>query len=202
MKVKICGITNIEDALFAVECGADALGFIFFEHSKRYINPNEAKKIISQLPPFVYSVGVFVNENPDKINSIASEIKLNSVQLHGDEDSSYLDKVNLPIIKAFRVNDNFDWAILSKYNCIILLDTYSKNYGGSGEKFNWNLIPKEIRTKIILSGGIDVNSLSTIINEIKPAAIDLSSSLEQTPGKKDHNKIKIFFEELKKHWRL
>ncbi len=202
MKVKICGITNLEDALCAVECGADALGFVFFDKSKRYISPREARKIISQLPPFVYSVGVFVNENPEEINSIASEIKLNAVQLHGDEDSEYLEKINLPIIKAFRVNDNFDWAVLSKFTCNTLLDTYSKYFGGSGEKFNWKIIPTEIRNKIILSGGIDVNSLSTIINEIKPAAIDLSSSLEEKPGKKDHNKIKIFFEELKKHWRL
>ncbi|MFZ5946792.1 MAG: phosphoribosylanthranilate isomerase [Stygiobacter sp.] len=199
MKVKICGITNIEDALYAVECGADALGFVFYKNSKRYIKPEKAKEIISQLPPFVFSVGVFVNENPEKVNMIASETKLNAVQLHGDEDLTYLAKINYPIIKAFGVNENFDWNVLSKYECNILLDTYSNNYGGSGEKFDWNLIPNEIRNRIILSGGIDVNSLSMIVNEIKPAAIDLSSSLEQMPGKKDHNKIKIFFEEFKNH---
>ncbi|MDF1613169.1 phosphoribosylanthranilate isomerase [Stygiobacter electus] len=201
MKVKICGITNIEDALYAVECGADALGFVFYKNSKRYIKPEKAKEIISHLPPFVFSVGVFVNENPEKVNMIASETKLNAVQLHGDEDLTYLAKINYPIIKAFGVNENFDWNVLSKYECNILLDTYSNNYGGSGEKFDWNLIPNEIRNRIILSGGIDVNSLSMIVNEIKPAAIDLSSSLEQMPGKKDHNKIKIFFEEFKNHWR-
>lgn len=200
MKIKICGITNIEDALCAVENGTDAIGFVFFQQSKRFIHPEEAKKIISQLPPFVFSVGVFVNENPSRVNEIAKELKLNAVQLHGDENIEYINKITFPIIKAFRVDHNFNWEILNDYSTKILLDTFSlTEFGGTGNKFDWQSIPNEIRDKIILSGGIDAESLTIILNEIKPAAIDLSSSLEIEPGKKDHKKIKTFFEKLQSY---
>lgn len=198
MKVKVCGITNLEDALYAVECGADAIGFVFYKKSKRYIEPSEAGKIISQMPPFIFSVGVFVNENQDFVNQIAKQIKLNAIQLHGDEDINYINKIKYAVIKGFRVSESFDWNILKSYRSQILLDTFSHNeIGGTGKSFNWDLIPSEIRSKIILSGGINVNSLPEIVNKIKPAAIDLSSSLELTPGKKDFAKIKLFFEKLR-----
>ncbi|MBL1212838.1 MAG: phosphoribosylanthranilate isomerase [Ignavibacteriae bacterium] len=199
MKVKVCGITNYEDGAYAAECGADALGFIFYKKSKRYVTPAKVKAIIDQLPYFICKVGVFVNEEPEYINEILKEIGLNAVQLHGDEKPDLVDKITLPVIKSFRVNEQFDFSLLEKYNdCTFLLDTYSeREFGGTGSKFNWEFIPDEIKSKIILAGGISDENIDVAVNEINPAAVDLSSSLEKSPGIKDHKKIKQFFNKLK-----
>ena len=195
MRVKICGITNIDDALFCSSQGANALGFIFYNKSKRYIPSNSAGEIIKELPAFVFKVGVFVNETPETVNKIASEIGLNAVQLHGDESPEYISGIKYPVIKSFRVGDNFNWLQLSDYeNCNILLDTFSiTEMGGTGKSFDWKSIPENIKTKIILSGGINTGKLEYILKEIKPAAVDLSSSLESSPGKKDKTKVVEFF---------
>lgn len=198
MKVKICGITNLEDAKLSYDLGADAIGFIFYQKSKRYIEPKEAKEIINQLPVFLQRVGVFVNESSKEINKIAKEIKLNLIQLHGEEPPEVIDDIELPVIKAFRVNENFDYSILSKYkNCSFLLDTFNENeYGGTGQQFNWRKIPSELKGKIILAGGISENNVGPIYKEINPYAIDVSSSIEIEPGKKDHKKLKQLFQKL------
>lgn len=198
MKVKICGITNLEDAKLSYDLGANAIGFIFYQKSKRYIEPKEAKEIINQLPVFLQRVGVFVNESSKEINKIAKEIKLNLIQLHGEEPPEVIDDIELPVIKAFRVNENFDYSILSKYkNCSFLLDTFNENeYGGTGQQFNWRKIPSELKGKIILAGGISENNVGSIYKEINPYAIDVSSSIEIEPGKKDHKKLKQLFQKL------
>lgn len=198
LKIKICGITNINDAKNAVELGADAIGFIFYNKSKRYVEPEIVKSIISELPAFVMKIGVFVNEDPQRINYIAKDIKLNSIQLHGDESPEYLSQINYPVIKAFRVDENFAFKKLSLYkNCSFLLDSFHKEeYGGTGLKFNWEKIPYEIRQKIILAGGISEESIEFIFNEISPYAIDVSSSIEIESGIKDINKLKILFEKI------
>ena len=198
MRVKVCGITKIEDAMLCYNLGADAIGFIFYEKSKRYIKPEDAKIIISELPAFILKVGVFVNETPQQINEIAKEIKLNAVQLHGDETPQDIDNIDLPVIKAFRVDDEFDYGVMNQYKkCTFLLDTFNKNeFGGTGEKFNWNKIPKEIKSKIILAGGVSIENLENIYKQINPAAIDVSSSLEMEPGKKDKKKVELFFKKL------
>jgi phosphoribosylanthranilate isomerase len=198
MKVKICGITNLEDAKLSYDLGADAIGFIFYQKSKRYIEPKEAKEIINQLPVFLQRVGVFVNESSKEINKIAKEIKLNLIQLHGEEPPEVIDDIELPVIKAFRVNENFDYSILSKYkNCSFLLDTFNENeYGGTGQQFNWRKIPSELKGKIILAGGISENNVGSIYKKINPYAIDVSSSIEIEPGKKDHKKLKQLFQKL------
>ena len=198
MKIKICGITNSDDALFCESIGADALGFIFFRKSKRYIKPELAKNIITRLSPFTMKVGVFVNESVDFINKTASELNLNAVQLHGEESPDIIEKINLPVIKSFRINNEFDFSILEKYsNNSFLFDTYSDSgYGGTGEVFNWKLIPEEIKSKIILAGGISIDNIADIFTNIKPAAVDLSSSLESEPGKKDKDKVKEFFKKI------
>lgn len=195
LKIKVCGITNIKDAKMCENLGADALGFIFYEKSKRYVTPEKAKSIIEQVSPFTVKIGVFVNQSAEFINQTASTIKLNAVQLHGDESHDFIDQINLPVIKSFRVNDNFDYSIISKYKqCGILLDSYSPNrYGGTGKIFNWENIPDNLKGKIILSGGISAANLEYIINKIKPAYIDISSSLEIEPGVKDERKAKKFF---------
>ena len=198
MQIKICGITNIEDALLCAECGADALGFIFYEKSKRFIKKEQAAEIIKQLPPFIAKVGVFVDESFDTINKTVKETGLNSVQLHGNELPEFAQRFFLPIIKAFRVDNNFDWSKIEDYqNCKILLDAFSQNeMGGTGKSFDWKLIPDGIKKKIILSGGISIDNLEFIFDEIKPAAVDLSSSLESAPGIKDHLKVKEFLNKL------
>jgi len=198
VKVKICGITNIEDALLCEKLGADALGFIFYNKSKRYLTPNSASDIIKQLSPFTLKVGVFVNEASEIINSISKTAGLNIVQLHDDEKPQQLTEINLPIIKVFRVNDDFDFSVLTEYkNCFYLLDNYSNDqYGGTGSTFNWDLIPKHLTDKIILSGGVSSSNIREIITEIKPYAVDVSSSLEEYPGKKNKNKLVEFFNNL------
>ncbi len=198
MKIKICGITNIDDAQLCCNLGADAIGFIFYKKSKRYIEPQKAFEIIKQLPPFIIKVGVFVNENPQTINELSKEAKLNLVQLHGEETQKDIDIITLPVVKALRVGNNFNYSILNNYkNCSFLLDSFDeKEYGGTGKKFMWQSIPEEIKTKIVLAGGIVQKDLEYIFNKIKPYAIDVSSSLEVYPGKKDEQKTIDFFNEF------
>lgn len=202
MKVKICGITNIEDALLCCEYGADAVGFIFYEKSKRHVSFDQAELISKQLPPFIFKVGVFVNETLEKVNQAARQIGLSAVQLHGDELPEYIERINYPVIKSFRIDETFDWKTIDTFeNCDILFDTFSSDQmGGTGKSFDWNLIPEKLRSRVILSGGITIDKLDFIFSEIKPAAIDLSSSLESLPGKKDIQKVIEFlklFNELR-----
>lgn len=194
-KVKICGITNLEDALLCCDLGADALGFIFYKYSKRNIEFEEAFSIISQLPAFISKVGVFVNEQANTINHIAQSIGLTHVQLHGNEDQLLIDKVNHPVIKALRVKSGFDFSSLNSFNsCSILLDTFSdKEIGGTGLTFDWDTIPSDIRDKVILAGGISASNIENILTNIKPQAVDISSSLESESGKKDETKVREFF---------
>jgi len=198
LKVKICGITNADDASFCEEAGANALGFIFYEKSKRFINPDEAAKIISKLSPFTAKVGVFVNSSTQEVNKIAGKIKLNAVQLHGDETIDNVSEIDFPVIKSFRINEQFDFNILKDFkNISYLFDSYSKDeFGGTGKKFNWHLIPKELEGNFILAGGISIENIEKIFSEIKPKAIDVSSSLEISPGIKDHKKVKDFFNKI------
>ena len=198
MKIKTCGITNLDDALLCESEGADALGFIFYKKSKRYIEPELVKNIVKHLSPFTMKVGVFVNDSVDFINKTASELNLNAVQLHGEESPDIIEKINLPVIKSFRINNEFDFSILEKYsNNSFLFDTYSDSvYGGTGKIFNWELIPKEIKNKIILAGGISIDNIEDIFTNVKPAAVDISSSLESEPGRKDKDKVKEFFKKI------
>lgn len=198
MKIKICGITNIEDALAAESFGADAVGFIFYKKSKRYVSPEQAEHIAKTLSPFTTKVGVFVDESFEIINKISKQTGINVVQLHGDENLHIMKSISLPVIKAFRIDKNFDYNELNQYQeYSILLDAYSKNdYGGTGNKFNWEKIPFEIKNKIILAGGISSDNIEFIYKNINPAAVDLSSSLEMTPGRKDKMKMGKFFSKV------
>lgn len=199
MKVKVCGITNIDDAKLCIDCGADALGFIFYKKSKRYIEPDNAKKIIDNLSFFVSKVGVFVNENFENVNSTSKNIGLNAVQLHGDESLDYCEKINHPVIKAIRVDEKLNENLKKYSNYTILLDSKDNGeYGGTGKQFDWELIPEIYRDKIILAGGVSEENIDDILNRIKPQAVDLSSSLEKEPGIKDHEKVKSFFLKINK----
>lgn len=200
MRVKICGITNLEDALLSCQFGADALGFIFYEKSKRYISYEKAEEIIRQMPSFVVKVGVFVDQNIHEINEVSQKIGLNTVQLHSDVSTDFVKEIKLPVIKSFRVNSGFDFSQLKNYpDCSFLLDTFSDDVlGGTGKIFNWDLIPSEWRNKIILAGGISLNNIEYIYRNINPQAVDLSSSLESFPGKKDNSKLKEFLNKVNK----
>ncbi len=195
LKIKICGTTNLDDALLCVRFGSDALGFIFYEKSKRYIEPENAASIIKKLSVFTVKVGVFVNQSYEVINHIAKKCKLNVVQLHGNEEPELINKIDFPTIKSFRIKDNFDFNIVEQYNCNnFIFDSFDENYfGGTGKKFNWQIIPENLLNRVILSGGITIDDLEYIFNEIKPYGIDLVSSLEKFSGKKDELKLKEFF---------
>jgi phosphoribosylanthranilate isomerase len=198
LKVKICGITNKEDALMVEKLGAYAVGFIFYKKSKRYISPESASEIIQALSSLTFKVGVFVNEDPEKINKTASIIKLNTVQLHGDETPGIAELIDLHVIKSFRINGELDYNLLKGYkNVSYLFDSFSpKDYGGTGKKFNWHLIPKELNGNFILSGGISIENIEEVMKSVKPKAIDVTSSLERSPGIKDHKKVKEFFTKI------
>jgi len=198
MQVKICGITNIDDARFCIESGAHALGFIFYPKSPRYIEPGKAAEIISRLPPFTATVGVVVDKTAEDIIKLSQISGISMVQYHGSEEPDLITKIHLPAIKALQIGPEFDFRILENFqNCRILLDTFHKEqYGGTGETFDWNLIPKNIRNRIVLAGGIDSSNLATVMNQIQPAAVDLSSSIEETPGVKDKEKVRRFFQTL------
>ena len=175
--------------------GAHALGFIFYPISKRFIPPERAADIIRKLSVFTYKVGVFVDEEAGYINDMAEAVGLSAVQVHGEETPQMLEKINLPVIKSFRVDPEFDFSQLTPFRRhTILLDTYSeKELGGTGITFDWQIIPEEMRSEIILAGGVSSENIKKIYREVNPLAVDLSSSVEITPGKKDPAKLESFF---------
>lgn len=196
---KICGITNLMDAKVAVENGASAIGLIFYEKSPRAISIENAKSISKQLSYSVIRVGVFVNQNKDFIDKTISEVQLNMIQLHGDESSNFCNQFEVPVFKAVRIKNEASLSVMDQYNVAgILLDTFSnKQYGGTGKTFDWSLINEQIDTPIILSGGLNPDNILDAIDSVKPAAIDVNSGVELSPGKKDHQKINLLFEKLK-----
>ena len=196
---KICGITNLVDAKVAVENGASAIGFIFYEKSPRAISIENAKSISKQLSYSVGCVGVFVNQNKDFIDKTISEVQLNMIQLHGDESSNFCNQFEVPVLKALRIKDKASFSVMSDFNVDgFLLDTFSKDsYGGTGKTFDWSLLNEKIDAPIILSGGLNPNNILDAIDSINPAAIDVNSGVELSPGKKDHQKINLLFENLK-----
>ena len=200
MRVKICGITNREDALLCQNNGADALGFVFYKKSKRYISPESVLEISRHLSPFMLKVGVFVDETPAHINRISRQAGLHLVQLHGDEELDMIKHIHVPVIKSFRVSPGFDFKQLESFRgCKILLDSWSgSDYGGTGNPFDWTMIPSTLRSQIILAGGISLSNIEKIYTTIKPLAVDLSSALELSPGKKDPAKVAAFLEETRR----
>ncbi len=204
-KVKICGITTVEDALLSAEFGADALGFNFYEKSPRYITPEKAREIIEQLPIEVLKVGVFVNKNLNEIIKIAATAKLDAIQLHGEETPEFARelkaKSNLEIIKAFRVSPKFKPEDVLQYKIdAVLLDAYSANeHGGTGETFDWEIARKvrEIFPKMYLAGGLSAENISEAILAVKPFAVDVCSSIEKAKGIKNYTKVKNFIFQVK-----
>jgi phosphoribosylanthranilate isomerase len=199
--VKICGITSRLDAEAAIEAGADALGFIFFKQSPRYIAPAAAAQIIAKLPTSVLKVGVFVDEPLERLNQIAEECGLNRMQLHGSESCDLCAHVGKPVIKAFRVKDPLSLAPMGDYRVsAFLLDSYVPGqFGGTGAKFNWDLAiqAKSFGTPIVLAGGLVPENVGDAVAKVVPWAVDVSSGVEFSPGVKDHAKVREFIRRAK-----
>ncbi len=196
-KVKICGITSLEDALTACEGGADAIGFIFWEGSPRFIAPETAARIIKMLPPFVSTVGVFVNEDVEVINEIVKTAGLGCVQLHGDEPPETCEAVEAKVIKAVRIKDVKSLDGLERFDVsAYLLDTFKEGTpGGTGAVFDWE-IAKEAKGlgRIILSGGLTPENVADAVSLVRPYAVDVSSGVESRPGRKDPVMVARFIE--------
>jgi len=193
VKVKICGITNLDDALQAVDAGADALGFVFYDLSPRCISFESAERIIKRLPPYVVTSGVFVNNPASFIDTAVERCGINVVQLHGDETPAFCKGIRHTIVKAFRIRNIASIETLKKY-CVAgyLLDAYVPGtYGGTGLTFNWETarLAKQFGP-IILAGGLKPENVRKAVETVEPYAIDVSSGVEAAPGKKDHAKVR------------
>ena len=194
--VKICGITNRDDAETAVASGADALGFNFYPKSPRYTTEEKAIKICERLPDNIVKIGVFVNAGIKLLDKIASENFLSYFQFHGDESPNLCERYSGKVVKAFRINSSFDSALLEGYDTcsMFLFDTkVDGQYGGSGLTFDWKILSSLPRTHpFILAGGLNEDNVEGAIRIVKPYMVDVSSSVESSPGKKDPEKVKLF----------
>lgn len=198
-RIKICGITNIDDALTAVELGADALGFVF-SRSKRQINSDQANEIIASLPPYISKIGVFVDEDARTVEEIYKYCRLTAVQLHGDEDNTYLNSLHVPFYKVFKVVDDGVVDIIKKSNLpSFMLDTYSEtDSGGTGKSFDWQIARKAREFgRVILSGGLNPDNIINSLEIVRPYAVDVSSGVELSPGKKDFQKMATFIKKVR-----
>ena len=199
--VKICGITNVDDALAAVAAGAGALGFNFYKPSPRYITPQNAREIIEQLPASVLTIGVFVNE--ESATRIASEAGVAALQLHGDESPSYCRELGADryVIKALAVSNDFDIDVIKSYEVeAIMLDTRdNKLRGGTGRAFDWAIAKQvsQLVPKLFLAGGLSPENVAEAIETVRPYAVDACSALEDRPGKKNHGRMRAFIETVR-----
>jgi len=199
VKVKICGITNYEDATAAADMGADMLGFNFYPKSPRYLTPEQAEKIIDRLPAFVDLVGLFVNDPVERIEQVIEQCRLDWVQFHGDETPGFCDRfssLNVRTMKAIRVKDKKDIDLADKYfTDAILLDAFDpKKYGGTGLVFDWNVIGN-MSKRVFLAGGITAENVTKAVN-LGIYGIDVCSGIESKPGKKDHAKMRKLFDKI------
>jgi len=203
VKVKICGITNLEDALNSAAAGCDALGFVFYKKSPRYITPEKAKQIIGRLPPFILKIGVFVNAKAKTVKRIGKFCGLDILQFHGNESPGFCHKFkNYKIIKAFRAKNKAALGNLLKYKPFAcLFDAFTKTkIGGTGKKFDWDLVRHldGLPKPVFLSGGLNVHNVKAAIREVHPDWVDVSTGVEIKPGKKDPKKVKEFISAAKK----
>lgn len=194
-RIKICGITRIEDGVAAAAAGADAIGFVFYPKSPRYVAAEQAAAIVEALPPFVDVVGLFVNASSEFVNETLAQVPIGLLQFHGDEDETYCRQFGRPYIKAARVRPDLDlvqYAASFGTARAILLDAFVDGYGGAGHVFDWNLIPSGLPRPIILSGGLTTDNVTEAVRRVRPAAVDVSSGVESAKGVKDAAKIAAF----------
>ncbi len=194
VKIKICGITRVQDALEAARLGADAIGFNFWPGSRRFVTPSAARAIVAHLPPFVTPVGVFVNQSEHDVVGIAREAGMRVLQLHGDESPDLCARLPFPVVKAIRVDAVKTLAAFASYEvAAVLLDTPSRGFGGSGVPFDWSLAEgvSEI-APVVLAGGLTPDNVAEAIAAVKPYAVDVASGVEASPGIKDLEKMARF----------
>lgn len=199
-RVKICGVTRKQDVIAAAKAGADAIGFVFYEPSPRYVTPEVARELVSALPPFVSATGLFVNPEAEYVNTVLSQVSLDLLQFHGDESPEFCDSFGVRWIKAVRVRESSDIenAFRDYGNASgLLVDAWdSDKYGGTGQAFNWSLIPKTRPLPLILAGGLASDNVSRAVAEVRPWAVDVSGGVESSKGIKDDEKITDFINEV------
>jgi phosphoribosylanthranilate isomerase len=205
-RIKICGLTREQDVQAAIAAGADALGFVFYPKSPRYVTPQQAASLIALVPPFITTVGLFVNSASEQLQEIVAQAPVSLLQFHGDEtvpqSAALAESVNRPFIRAMRIGSATVAADLLEYAQAyrsgsrlfagLLLDTLVEAYGGSGKVFDWSLIPKELAPQVVLSGGLSVHNATDAVKRVRPFAVDISSGVEQEKGIKDAAKIRAF----------
>ncbi|PPD57189.1 MAG: phosphoribosylanthranilate isomerase [Methylotenera sp.] len=200
-RVKICGITRIDDALEAVRCGADAIGLVFYSASPRHVTVQQAQQIVATLPPFVSVVALFVNAAQSEIEVVISTVRVDIVQFHGDETAAECERIKLPYFKAIRVKPDtnlLQYEVDFSSAKALLLDTYSDSaYGGTGHVFDWDLIPKNMTKPVILAGGLTAENVGLAIEKVKPYAVDISGGVELSKGVKDAKKIADFMQAVR-----
>lgn len=199
-RIKICGITNLTDALAAVEVGADALGFVFYPPSSRFIEPKQAADIIYELPPFVVTTGLFVDAAVEDIERAIELVKLDLLQFHGNESPEFCNAFSRPYIKAIHVTENINLKAKAKQYSnarALLLDTsVSGMSGGTGQTFDWSIIPQFHPAKLILAGGLNPINIGQAVKKVKPYAVDISSGVEQSKGIKDKALMRELIQEV------
>lgn len=201
-RIKICGIKHLDDALKAVEFGADAIGLIFVEKSPRYASLTDARVIAESMPPFVTVVGLFMDASAETVREALKVVPLNLLQFHGEETPEFCDQFEMPYIKVLRMRENANIvAFAQEYpNAAgILLDAYHKGVGGgTGQTFDWDLIPENLPLPLILAGGLNPDNVASAVETVRPYAVDVSSGVESEPSIKDHKKIEQFIKEVQR----
>ncbi len=211
-RIKICGLTRVEDLQAAIAAGADAIGLVFYPKSPRYIAPEAAAELIASVSPFVTTVGLFVNATEQEVAAIVSQAPVSLLQFHGDETLEQCiataHAVNRPFLRAMRIGAEISGVDLlkcdqnyhaaSKLFAGLLLDAFAEGYGGSGKVFDWSLIPKELAPRVVLSGGLSAQNATEAVLQVCPYAVDVSSGVEQSKGIKDPGKIRAFIEAVRR----
>jgi len=199
-RVKICGLTNVDDALMVAQSGADAIGLVFYEPSPRHVEIDQACLIAKALPAFVTKTALFVNPDVDYVKAVLEQVQIDLLQFHGDETPEFCEQFNLPYMKAVRMQASTNLnALAEQYalSCGILLDAYKPGVpGGTGEQFNWNWVPKTLSKPIILAGGLTADNISQAIQAVKPWAVDVSGGVEASKGLKSSEKVTLFMQQV------
>ena len=194
-RIKICGLTREEDVDASVAAGADAIGFVFYPQSPRYLSPRRAAELARRVPPFIDVVGLFVNEAPESLLAVCDAVPVNLLQFHGDEDAAFCRRFARPYLRAARVRPGLDLLEFARAFPDargLLLDAFVEGYGGGGHVFDWSLIPPELPGFLVLSGGLTAANVGEAIERVRPVAVDVSSGVEAGKGIKDHSKIAAF----------
>ncbi|WP_313952630.1 phosphoribosylanthranilate isomerase [Accumulibacter sp.] len=194
-RIKVCGLTRLEDLEHAVQSGADALGLVFYPPSPRFVDLQTAARLARAVPPFVTLVGLFVNAEPAVVRATLAAVPIHLLQWHGDEDEAYCRQFDRPYIKAARVRPGMDlvqYAAAFPSAQAILLDAYVEGYGGGGKVFDWSLVPRSLGKPLILSGGLDADNVGEAVRCVRPDAVDVSSGVEARKGIKDAAKVRAF----------